>query len=71
MLKSFGRQQFEAPCPYCRLSTWVTFDQVLRREFAICRGCHANILLDDHMGTVRQAVRRLDQIFSYWPEVFE
>jgi hypothetical protein len=63
-MESLGRQEVEIPCPQCSLHSWVTFAQILRRDFAVCRGCHANILLDDHMGTVKNAVRRFDAAFN-------
>ncbi len=63
-MTSLGRREIEIPCPRCNLHTWVSFAQILRRDFAICRGCHANIFLDDYMGAVRNAVRRIDRAFN-------
>lgn len=59
---SLGRQEIEIPCPRCGLHSWVSFAQVLRRDYAVCRGCHANLMLDDHMGTVKRAVRSFDRL---------
>ncbi|MEN3313735.1 MAG: hypothetical protein V7645_3064 [Actinomycetota bacterium] len=58
--RSLERHEFEVPCPRCSLHTWVSLRLVLRRDVAVCRGCHANILLIDHLGAVQQMVRRLD-----------
>lgn len=61
---SLGRKRIEVPCPQCNLHTWVTFAEILRRDFTVCRGCHANILLEDHLGAVKNAVRRIDAAFD-------
>lgn len=42
----------------------------MRREFTVCRGCHSNILLDDNMGTVKNAVRAFDQSLEKLLKVF-
>jgi hypothetical protein len=68
--QSLGYHEIEAPCPRCGLHTWVSFAQVLRRDFVVCRGCHANILLDDHLGNVKNAIRSLDAAFTSMLKAF-
>lgn len=58
--ESLDRHEIEVQCPRCALHTWVSFGHILRKDFVVCRGCHANVLLDDHMGTARRAVREYD-----------
>ena len=54
---NFDRIKIEVPCPRCELQTWVTLGAIRRRDFAICRGCHANILLEDHLGSFHRFMR--------------
>lgn len=58
-IPNFDRRYVEVPCPLCRIETWVTLGDIRRRNYAICRGCHANILLEDHMGSLHRALRRI------------
>ena len=44
------RLAIEIQCPLCRLHTWARLGEFRRRDFVICRGCHANILFQDHLG---------------------
>lgn len=60
----FGRYEVEVPCPRCRLHVWLRFDQVLHHDILVCRGCHANIVPDDHLGGLRRSVRMLDNAFN-------
>jgi hypothetical protein len=56
-IPDFDRISTEVPCPRCGLHTWVKLGEIRRRDFAICRGCHANILLEDHLGGVQRFIR--------------
>ena len=56
-IPDFDRIPIEVPCPLCGLHTWVTLGAIRRRDFAICRGCHANIMLIDHLGGFQRFVR--------------
>jgi hypothetical protein len=62
-IPDFDRIPIEVPCPICELHTWVRLGEIRRRGFAICRGCHANILLEDHLGGVHRFVRSTEQVF--------
>ena len=56
-IPDFDRMTIEIPCPRCGLYTWVSLGAIRRRDFAICRGCHANILLEDHLGSFHRFMR--------------
>ena len=46
-------------CPKCDFMNSITFNQVRVRDVIICRGCKANIQLEDHMNTVKKSVREI------------
>ena len=54
----------EVECPVCLLHTWVKIGEVRRRDFVICRGCHANILLEDHLGQIHRCVRGFEEMLK-------
>jgi hypothetical protein len=58
------RHPIEVKCPVCQLHTWAKLGEVRRRDFVICRGCHANILLDDHLGQVHRFVRSFEEMLK-------
>lgn len=60
-IPNFDRVPIEIPCPICELHTWVTIGEIRRRDFTICRGCHANILLEDHLGSMHRSIRQLEK----------
>lgn len=60
------RMEVDIPCPFCRLGTEVNLGEIRRHEIAICRGCHANIRLEDHMGQVHKLVRMFNHILDDW-----
>lgn len=43
----FERQTLPVPCPACDFTNDVEVGQVIQRDTFICRGCHANIRLED------------------------
>jgi len=53
-------------CPRCQFSNPIWLKQARLRDVIICRGCKANIQLDDSMNTVRKGIRSfhraLDQL---------
>ena len=53
-----------APCPRCDFENPFTFKQARLRDVIICRGCKANIQLDDQMNECRKAVRHFELIIS-------
>ena len=44
-------------CPLCRFSNTVALKQIRLRNVVICRGCKANIKLEDHLNTVSKTIR--------------
>lgn len=44
-----------SPCPRCGFYNEFKFKQVRIRDVTICRGCHVNIRLDDHVNSFRKA----------------
>jgi peptide subunit release factor 1 (eRF1) len=53
--------RFDIHCPKCDFLNPVTFKQVRIKDMIICRGCKANIQLEDQMSTVRKSVRDIRQ----------
>lgn len=45
----------EIDCPICALQTKTTLGDIRFHSVAICRGCHANIWLEDHLGQYARA----------------
>jgi transposase-like protein len=56
----FSEMTVDFDCPYCKLKTEVTMGAIRRRDYTICRGCHATVLLDDQMASVRKVLDTLD-----------
>lgn len=52
------KRPIEIPCPRCELHAWVRLGDIRRRDFVICRGCHATLRLEDHLGEVHRFVRK-------------
>jgi hypothetical protein len=61
-MPDLDREPIEVPCPRCDLHTWVTLSEIRRRDYAVCRGCHANILLEDHLGSMHRIIRDTESI---------
>jgi len=53
------RRVIDVPCPRCELETPVQLGEIRRGEIIICRGCHANVYLEDHLGGVHRMRSRL------------
>jgi len=54
-----SKQKIGIHCPSCDFLNYVTLRQVQIRDVIICRGCKANIQLEDHLNTVRKALRSI------------
>jgi hypothetical protein len=63
-IPDLDKHSIEVPCPACRLHTWVRLGEIRRRDFAVCRGCHANLLLEDHLGGLHRFTRSLSGMFE-------
>ena len=60
-IPNLDRCEVEIECPICRLHSWVRLGEIRRRDFLICRGCHANILLEDHLGSLQKIIRTIEK----------
>lgn len=65
------RFKFEVECPRCNFAATILYRDARLRDVLICRGCKANIQLDDHMNQCRKArkqfssaMRELEQALS-------
>lgn len=65
-LPELNRYPIEIQCPRCELHNWVTLAEVVRRDYVICRGCHANILLIDHLGSFQRFIHDFEKAFKDW-----
>lgn len=45
----------DAACPRCGFHNSFSLVQVRVRDVIICRGCHCNIRLEDHLNSYRKA----------------
>lgn len=52
------RFEFEVECPKCSFATKIFYRDARLRDVLICRGCKANVQLDDHMNECRKARRQ-------------
>lgn len=52
---NLDRLDFDVPCPVCRFESNIFYRQARLRDVIICRGCKANIQLDDQMNQCRKA----------------
>ena len=57
-MTDLDRLEFEVDCPQCRFATRIFYRDARLRDVLICRGCKANIQLDDHMNACRKARRQ-------------
>jgi len=53
------RFEVEVECPCCGFFNPIWLKQARLRDVVICRGCKANIQLDDAMNSVRKARRSI------------
>ena len=58
------RFEVDAKCPRCGFHNSIWIRQARLRDVIICRGCKANIQLDDGMNTVRKGVRNIRRAFQ-------
>ncbi len=53
--------EIEIQCPKCNFYNYFRIKQAQLRDVIICRGCKANIQLDDQMNTVRKTIRDIEK----------
>jgi hypothetical protein len=63
-IPDLDRLTFEIQCPNCRLHTWTTFGEARRGGYLICRGCHANIKFEDHLGGLHRSKEGIEQMLK-------
>jgi hypothetical protein len=56
--------EVEIECPRCSFTNPVSMKQARVRDVVICRGCKANVQLDDAMNSVRKARRNIQRQFK-------
>lgn len=61
---NLDRVPLDVPCPECRFENLIFYRQARLRDVLICRGCKANIRLDDHMNQCRKARQQLNRAFQ-------
>lgn len=71
LMLDLDRAEFEIECPRCNFATKIFYRDARLRDVLICRGCKANLQLDDHMNECRKvrkqintAIRELEEEFS-------
>lgn len=55
---------YEFVCPFCRLETPITFGDLRREEYFICRGCHRTIRAIDKLGDLQRLRDNLRNLFK-------
>jgi hypothetical protein len=58
--------ELEIECPGCGFANPIWIKQARLNDVVICRGCKANIQLDDEMHTVRKAVQAIGDLLRKW-----
>lgn len=51
-------------CPLCEFDNPFTIKQARLRDVIICRGCKANVQLDDQMNECRKVVRQVERAIN-------
>lgn len=55
--------EIEIECPKCNFYNPVYLKQIRLRDVIICRGCKANIQLEDYMNEMRKEEQRIRKSF--------
>ena len=63
--------EVEVDCSRCHFANPIWLKQARLRDVIICRGCKANIQLDDSMNTVRKGVRSVHRALDQLHEQIE
>ncbi len=63
-IPELDRQGIEIDCPVCALETRVTLGEIRLGGVTICRGCHANVWLEDYLGEYHRCRKRFIEIFE-------
>jgi hypothetical protein len=68
---NFDKFEVEIDCPGCGFFNPIWLGQARLRDVVICRGCKANIQLEDSMNTVRKARQSIRNSMSELREAIE
>ena len=60
-----------AACPICEFHNTFTIKQARLRDMIICRGCKANIQLDDEMNECRKVTRQIERAITELEDSFK
>lgn len=63
-IPNLDKRSIDVPCEACGLETPVTLGAIRLGDVIVCRGCHANIRLHDHLGALQRFERRLKKLLS-------
>ena len=66
---NLDRAELDMPCPRCRFENRIFYRQARLRDVIICRGCKANIRLDDHMNECRKARQQINKVLAELEQV--
>ena len=55
----FDKHEIDIQCPECSFCNPIWLKQARLRDVIICRGCKANIHLDDQMNETRKAIKSI------------
>jgi len=66
---SLDRAALEVRCPRCRFENSIVYRQARLRDVIICRGCKANVRLDDHMNECRKARQQLNRAVTEFEQM--
>lgn len=67
----FNKHEIEIQCPECSFYNPIWLKQARLRDTVICRGCKANIRLDDQMNETRKAIRSIRRAMSEFGETLK
>lgn len=63
-IPDLGNYKIEIECPCCRLSNYAKLNEIVRREYIICRGCYSNLHLDDHLSSAHRTIKKINKTFQ-------
>lgn len=69
MTINLDRERIYIHCPRCNFWARPFLRQIRHREIIVCGGCKANIRLDDHLGSVRNARQQLEELTTQLGEI--
>jgi hypothetical protein len=65
-IPNLDRHPTAIPCPLCGLTTPSTLGAIRLGDTIVCRGCHANIRLHDHMAGYQRFKRFFEATLKSW-----